>query len=94
VQREREIQRGSFQRCQMYVTKYYTLVVLALLAAHHIFHISRIKVNNATGILRVVRLFCVILLNVSPYGCLKQRFRASYDLLMSCDRCLRGELYW
>jgi hypothetical protein len=30
----------------MQVTKYYTLVVLALLAAHHIFHISRIKVNR------------------------------------------------
>jgi hypothetical protein len=29
----------------MQATKYYTLVVLALLAVHHIFHISRIKVN-------------------------------------------------
>jgi hypothetical protein len=46
VQRQRERQRGSFQRCQMQVTKYYTLAVLALLAAHHIFHISRIGVKN------------------------------------------------
>jgi hypothetical protein len=45
-ERERERERGSFQRCQMYVTKSYTLVVLALLAAHHIFHISRIKVKS------------------------------------------------
>jgi hypothetical protein len=30
----------------MEVTKYYTLLVLALFAAHHIFHISRIKVNS------------------------------------------------
>jgi hypothetical protein len=34
----------------MLVTKYYTLVVLALLAAHHIFHISRIKVKGSRDI--------------------------------------------
>jgi hypothetical protein len=48
-EREREGERDKeapFQHCQMLVTKYYTLVVLALLAAHHIFHISRIKVNE------------------------------------------------
>jgi hypothetical protein len=61
---ERERQRGSFQRWQMYVTKYYPLVVLALLAAHHIFHISRIKVNpsNSTLFITLLRISNIFLM--------------------------------